>query len=231
MRRGLWWAVPLVLAGCVFHEKPPFSECDEGDVLACQCADGSASRQVCEDEVLGACMCERGEVEPAEYRYLIVEDDSVDEGRTGAAGADICWVVAECGGEAVVAVSASLEVGQGLVCDGMSMDAPCETGVDRRDPAAALGDEMRCEAESAPSDYVSLGLGGLLVVEFESDLSGCVAVLYVLEGRDEDRYRVYVCATPTLAEETCLLDGEPVAELDGLGGSLSVELPLAGERR
>lgn len=230
MRRGLWWAVPLVLVGCVFHEKPPFSECDEGDVLACQCADGSASQQVCEDEVLGACMCER-EDEPVEYRYVIVEDASIEVGRAGTAGADICSVVVECFGEALVAVSASLEVGQGVVCDGMSTDAPCEDGVDRRDAAAALTDGTRCVAESAPSDYVSLGLGGGLAVEFAVDLAGCEVLIEALAGRTDEPYGVYVCATPMITDETCLLDGEPVAGSHGRGGSLSVELPLADERR
>lgn len=161
----------------------------------------------------------------AEYRYVIIGDDTTDENTAGTPGADICGLVANCGADDFTATGANVVIGGGTVCDGTSMAAPCESGVNRGNPIAALDNGGTCEPTSDPSDYVSLGLTGELAVEFNVDLTGCNITIVELEGRQNEPYSVYICQTETLDAATCLNGGQAIANSPAAGGSVSVDVP------
>lgn len=212
--------------------------CDDGEFGVCVCGGGAGGEgggggdPVMRDGGVGDADPDGGGGEggggPAlEYRYVIVADDAGDESFSGTAGCDICSIVANCGAEDLLGSAATLTQGFGTVCDGTSMEAPCESGVDRQNASAALVDEGICDPGSSPSDYVSLGLDGVLAVEFVVDLTGCDVLVTELEGPQNEPYSVYVCATDALDVETCLRGGEPVGRSPSHGGSISISVPLA----
>lgn len=165
--------------------------------------------------------------DPLEYRYVIIGDDNGEENLAGTAGADICSVVANCGADDLLGTSARVTLGDGTVCDGTTMDAPCESGTNRGNANAALQVEDMCEGGSSPSHYVSLGLAGELAIEFIVDLTECNVVVNELEGPQNEPYSVYICATDTLDIDTCLNMGDPVQTSPAAGGPVSFEVPAA----
>lgn len=140
------------------------------------------------------------------YEWLIVEDASDDMNTAGAPGADICGVEFHCpDGLEGYGVEAILDPGAGEHCQegGDVNGEPCYA--DRDDPRAALGaPQLPCEADSSPSHYVALGLGGRLAVRVntagatltESGILGCEVVVHERPGREMEGYRVSVCADP-----------------------------------
>ncbi len=128
------------------------------------------------------------------YRWLVVVDTSI-EVEVGSAGADICGASVVCGeGAETLAEEATLLAGSG------------ETGARSGDPDAARDDGVACSAES-PSDFVTLGLGGVLGLRFPRTLLGCRVSIADRPSELEETYDVYVC---TSAARTDCLDGGPL---------------------
>ncbi|MCA9557447.1 MAG: hypothetical protein KC583_02675, partial [Myxococcales bacterium] len=140
-------------------------------------------------------------------------------------GADICGVIAECDGVETTATSAQITVGQGLVCDGSTTEAPCESGTNRQNADAAKDRGDNCMGNSSPSDYASLGLSGEIALGFDTDLQGCSVTIAEATGNDTEGYDVYVCQTPVLDAATCI--GGAVLQSADMGGSISVAVPAA----
>lgn len=216
----------LLACGVLFGLTAGIAACDVDDGTAdCEtgdCTDGGAGGE-------GGEGGEGGNVMGAEYRYVIIVDDTEASGGQGTDGADICGIVADCGGTAADTVSGTLTVGGGDVCDGSTMEAPCESGVDRQDPETALDTGMLCDPannSTPPSHYASLGLSGQLAIEFDRDLQGCTVTVVEHAGRDTEVYDVYVCESTDFTAETCLLMGQPVAVAD-MGGEVSFDVPAA----
>lgn len=184
---------------------------------------------VCGDAGAGGMAGEGGEGggEPAvEYNWVIIFDSSAEENMAGTPGVDICGVVFNCGADDFPPDAAGGHVeGDGLVCDGSNMDAPCESGTDRGDPNAAADDGSSCDAGSSPSDYVSLGVSGQVALDAGVDLQGCTINIIELDGGSTpmESYSVYVCPTDTL-DDTCL-GGASLADSPETGGPISVEVP------
>lgn len=177
-----------------------------------------------------------GEDLPPVYAWLIIEDTSDDMNTAGAPGADICGVEFNCpdtiDGQPVegYGVEAILEAGAGEHCqEGETVNGePCFA--DRDDPRAALdAPQLPCEADSSPSHYVALGLGGRLAVRVDtksaslgmSGLLGCDVVVHERPGRESEGYRVSVCADPDGID--CLAPRPLAASSDG--DLLSVSVP------
>ena len=171
------------------------------------------------------------------YAWLIIEDASDDMNMAGAPGADICGVEFSCpdtlDGRRVegYGVEAILEAGAGEHCkEGEDVNGePCFAN--RDDARAALdAPQMPCEADSAPSHYVALGLGGRLAVRVdtktaslgEAGLLGCEVVVHERPGREREGYRVSVCADP---DGTDCLAPRPVAA-SAEGDLLSLSVPV-----
>lgn len=166
--------------------------------------------------------------EPVTYSWLHIVDDSPTEEGRGGDGVDICGVYARCDGEQWVGALGTYFLGAGEVCDGTTLDGVCETGVDRTNPNDALDAGERCrphaENEAPPSDFVSLGLGGRLSLEFDVDLRGCeITVVEQGEGVVE-AYDVYVCTADRLSADDCLGDGLSLAHAEE-GGTLTFAAP------
>lgn len=208
---GVLFGLTAGLGGCDVDDE---EDCEAGD---CTETDGGAGGQ-------GGV----GGGDPAEYRYVIIADDSTEENMAGTPGADICGIVANCGGDDFTATGATITaIGSGTVCDGTSMDAPCESGVNRGNASAALDTGDVCEPVSNPSDYVSLGLSGEIAILFNVDLTECNLTIRELEGNQNEPYSVFVCQTDTLDAATCLNAGNAIANSPAAGGELSVDVPAA----
>lgn len=203
----------LSSTGCFIHSDYFPEECD-----AARC--GAEPQPDAEPEP---------EPEPAPYQYVHIVDNTVDRGGQGVDGADICGLVAVCDDQVHVAVDATLYLGDGEICDGTTNEAPCEAGVNRQNPLAALDDGYTClphfENEFEPSHAVSLGLAGELAVRFDVDLRGCLIDIGEHLGRDAEPYLVYVCNGPTLTAEGCLGDGDALAYSHAEGGQVSFDVP------
>jgi hypothetical protein len=156
---------------------------------------------------------------PALYDYLLIVDSSEEENRSGTPGADVCGVSAICNGVEIVATTAALAPGTGSIC--MAGDPMCAT--DRANPDAALDDGVACDDASVPSDYVSLGMGGVLTVGFAQDLRGCeVDVIENPRGATRESYFVLVCADRF--GDNCL-EGQPLIEV-AHGGNAAFDVPF-----
>lgn len=164
------------------------------------------------------------------YTWLHIVDSTAEGEGRGGDGADICGIRLECPDEdgARLGEEASLFLGAGQVCDGTTLDGPCEAGFDRTDPAAALDDGATCrphvENEAPPSDFVSLGFAGELAVQFARDLRGCAVTVVELVDGGFEAYDVYVCTGDTLSADGCLGDGDAVAGAQG--GTITFDVPL-----
>lgn len=151
-------------------------------------------------------------VDDKPYPFVWILDTSLPEYEDGAAGVDICGLSSECGRPTMATIS----MGAGEVCDGVGCP------VDRRNPTAALDDGAACAADSAPSDYVSLGGNGLLSVQFGVSLVGCSLSIVELDaGGHDETFEVYVCDGPSAADN-CLNNGIPLAT--GLSGTVQVQV-------
>lgn len=210
----------LLACGVLFGMTFGLAACD---VEEDDCADG----EVCDDAGAGGEGGEGGGVVEAEYSYIIIVDDSQVENMQGTPGSDFCGITANCGGDDLTGDDASVILGSGLVCDGTTTEAPCESGTDRGNAAAALDTGANCEPGSSPSDYVSIGVAGQLAVAFGVDLQGCDIVITELEGNDDEPYGVYLCQTEVLEAETCINMGDQVAASEAAGGPVSFTAPTA----
>lgn len=141
--------------------------------------------------------------EPLRYTWLLVVDTSLEENAFGAPGADICGVSFDCGDVQGHGVDALLWAGDGQHCreGGEVNGEPCMA--DRDDPGAVMGvPHDPCEADSTPSHYVALGVGGVLAVRLEAEggeiaergLGGCSITVHERVSRDNESYQVSVCA-------------------------------------
>ncbi|MEZ4469396.1 MAG: hypothetical protein R3F60_01070 [bacterium] len=159
-------------------------------------------------------------VEAPAMDWVLVIDDSEAENMAGTPGADICGMTVTCDGAAVAAVAALLTPGDGELCD--TVREGCSAV--RTDPNAARDDGSSCEGGSNPSDYVSLGIGGLLSVQFAQALPGCDLEVVELVGNDAEAYDVYVCDAADAATATCANNDQPIATA-GEGGTVNVTVP------
>lgn len=161
---------------------------------------------------------------PVEYMFVQITDTSADENTNGTPGVDICGVSADCGGAPLTGINGTLTQGTGTICEAIDPAADCSAP--RNDANASLDDGSACDPASAPvSDYVSVGMGGMLWIEFEQDLQGCSLDIIEHSGSNAEVYEVRVC---TAADEVdCLLaDGTPLGTATA-GGEISVDVPAA----
>ncbi|MEZ4467928.1 MAG: hypothetical protein R3F60_01745 [bacterium] len=155
--------------------------------------------------------------------WVFVVDASSGVSEVGAPGADICGLVATCEGTSVPTVAALLTPGDGDLCYDVGDGCPTV----RADPNAARDDGADCAVASSPSDYVSLGFGGFLVVHFDRDLRGCVVQVTEAtepDGDALDAYDVFVCDDGDLASATCVANGAPLITAP-MGGNVRVTVP------
>lgn len=202
----LFLSLPLlVLTGC---DVDAMDDPGGGDL---ECPEG----QICEDEA---------PLEPteAQFHWLIILDNSTDENLAGTPGVDICGVELICDGRSYRGVEALLHPGAGEMCT----ERGPSCGAARNVAAAALDRGAACSADSSPiSDYVSLGIGGVLAIRFDRDLRGCEVHVVEHQGRDRESFEAYVCQDGSF--EACLTDAPT---LEGrFGGSVSGDVPAARE--
>lgn len=169
------WCVAIV--ACTQEEG---GECIEDG--GCGCPDGG--------------LTDDGGVAPLPFRYAVIVDYSEVglEPWSYTAGADVCGVVADCGGELHFGSAAELVSGYRGDC---AADQACSRGVVRDDARAALDDGASCGLSGDRSDFVSLGAQGELIVEFDIDLRGC-SVMVREHPQDDGRYEsfyLFVCQT------------------------------------
>ncbi|MCB9548108.1 MAG: hypothetical protein H6706_20015 [Myxococcales bacterium] len=125
-----------------------------------------------------------------EASWVVLVDVSPDE-ENRTPGSDICGVSAVCADGAVVPQTAILVAGAGTFC---SEVGPGCTAV-RDDAVAALDDGALCRGGSAPSDYVSMGIGGSLAVDFGRALAGCTVAVVELAASRVEAYEILICET------------------------------------
>ncbi len=151
------------------------------------------------------------------FTHVILTDTSADENGAGTPGVDICSVVSSCG----TPVEAQLILGGGTLCEEVGDDC----SADRTDPTAALSVEMECEPVSAPSHYVSTGMGGQLIVIFGETQAGCDLTINELAGNDDESASVMVC-TGVEQDDDCLTTADGSTDLiTGASGEFSVSVP------
>lgn len=183
------------------------------------------------DQAVGGCHVEYDPVDDHDYgpepiRYstvLIIDVSSFAVNVQGTPGVDICGVEARCDrGETLAGDEAMLTPGDGWIC---TDDVP-GCGADRSDANQALDSGNDCELESlGVSHYVSLGLAGILAVEFVRDLGGCT--LSVVEADQEatgEAYDVYVCADEVGVD--CLGGDDGPIHRAPRGGRTTFDVPL-----
>jgi hypothetical protein len=159
------------------------------------------------------------DLENAELKWVVIFDDSNEDYGTGTAGADICGVVARCDGQRLTGVQSLYEAGAGDICN--RSGPGCQA--DRGNPEAALDDGESCSPDSVPSDYLSLGLGGELGINFNRDLRGCNVTVREYDGADPERVEVYVCNTGAItADSLCVNANMPLSAGEG---TLSFTVP------
>ena len=147
---------------------------------------------------------ETGPGEGAVYTWVIIEDTSDEENIHGTPGVDICGVSFSCpGGVSGHGMEAEVTVaGAGSVC--VEADSDCSASRDL--PEAAVGvPENPCVAISAPSHYVSIGVGGILAIRLgvgaddgtlidSGGLTDCdVTVVELAGGSVPESYKVNTC--------------------------------------
>lgn len=133
------------------------------------------------------------------YPFAVIVDISTDENTDGTAGADICGVVAECEGEVRYGVISAFEVGGGAICGQTDEEIPaCGANGTANDPTQGIDDGAQCTLEFDPetgaANYVSLGMGGTLILDFSGDLQGCSLSVIEHAGDDTEGYSVKLCA-------------------------------------
>lgn len=135
------------LLGCSEDQRNPSTD----DEVTDSSADGPTS------DAVPPCTCGT-----EQHVWILLDDLSEESSLQGTPGVDICGVEFECAGGAVgYGVEAVLRAGDGMICEAAGEDCLAA----RDDPNATLGPiEQACELASAPSQYVSLGLGGRLAL-------------------------------------------------------------------
>ncbi|MBU0554149.1 hypothetical protein KKF91_08470 [Myxococcota bacterium] len=146
------------------------------------------------------------------YEYVMILDNSSEENGAGTPGVDICGIWVECQG-VELSGQARLSTDDPNICTAGAPGCVAHRG----DANAAEDDGRACEGMSSPSDYVSLGMGGMLIVDFNQDLQGCRVHVVELDGGDREGAQVFVCANPA-REETCYAIGEFETNGAGDGG-------------
>lgn len=160
-----------------------------------------------------------GGVDPTPVPWVVIFDGSEGDSGNGTAGADICGAEAICSGARLLGTEARLTLGDGEVC---AAEGPgCSTS--RSDPDAALDDGVACEAASAPSDYVSLGLSGVLAIDFGQDLRGCQVTIREFEGADPESIDVFVCDAAEVGDDTFCVNAD--APLASGAGEIAFAVP------
>ena len=141
------------------------------------------------------------------YQYIVIVDNSLDFNEFGTPGADLCDVVVNCG-ENVPVFDFQQEPGSSPVCsDSNPTLCICEYqvagicgGVDRHNPLA-IENQLSCNGDDVnnQSPYYSLGLGGVLILDYDQDLSGCFVSVTERQGDDQEGYKVYACTEPNFS--------------------------------
>lgn len=149
------------------------------------------------------------------FDWVLIVDDSAEENMAGTPGADICGIDSSCGS----AIAAFLNPGGGDLCDAEGPNC----AANRADPDAARDSGEACDADSAPSHYVSLGMSGTLSVQFSESQAGCTLTVVEHQGSQQEGYEVYVCAGQD-SSSGCL-NGDAAIETAGNGGTVQVNVP------
>jgi hypothetical protein len=157
-----------------------------------------------------------------EFNVVYIIDTSMEENPSGTPGSDICGVSAECSGTDLDPQAVELVAGAGDVCvQGQSVGGSA-CSADRGNADAARDNGATCEAASAPSDYVSIGVNGSLAVTFGQDLRGCsVQVVENNQGATPEGYDVFICADT--AGTNCI--NSAAIESAPNGGNVSFDVP------
>lgn len=150
------------------------------------------------------------------YSWVRVVDISDEENMAGTPGVDICGIIVDCGDGPLSGMSPTYSQGMGDLCSAMGPDCSAV----RTDPAAANDNGDACDPVSMPtSDYVSLGLGGEVAVDYGQDLRGCDVTIIEHAGNDTEAYEIWVCAE---ASDNCLNDVALLEDADGGNSSTTV---------
>ena len=198
--------------------------CGAGGSDGCVCPDGTVGIRICDDSgIQSGCACpfslsDAGygstadgaglvDAEPPSIEVLdwvIIEDTSNEENTHGTPGADVCGVSFVCPGgiQGVGLESRFIVRGWGDICAEEMSDCLASRDL----PEAALGPpEIPCEAASAPSHFVSIGVQGILAVRMgvtgddrtlidQGGLVDCdVSVVELAGGSVFESYQVRVC--------------------------------------
>jgi hypothetical protein len=161
-----------------------------------------------------------------QYRWVIIVDNTVEDHMMGSAGVDICGAVALCEGTTVTGSEATVIFGEGMVCGQPdAVGEICATTPARNNPRAAA-DEGNCDDQDDESSYVSLGLEGVLAIDFNQDLRGCTVIVREDGNAGMEAYQVYICtkadAVPTLQSTDCI-GGTSLG--DQAGGEVQIPVP------
>jgi hypothetical protein len=161
-----------------------------------------------------------------QYRWVIVVDNSVEDGMMGSAGVDICGAVAQCEGATATGSEATIIFGEGMVCGQPdAFGEICATTPERNNPRTAT-EEGNCRDREDESGYVSLGLEGILSIDFNQDLRGCTVIVREDGNAGTEAYKVYVCtngdAVPARESTECI-GGTYLA--DQAGGEVQISVP------
>lgn len=138
----------------------------------------------------------------APLKWVVVVDVSRFDHDDGASGADVCGVIAECDGDLVFAKQSHYLRGSGALCEAVGP----ECSADRTDGRNVFQFARGCDADSTPSDYLSLGMEGLIALDFGRPLTGCGVLTRVLP-RPGEQVRVFVCDMPGFLPDVTCVDG------------------------
>ncbi len=131
---------------------------------------------------------------------LVILDSSKDVNASGTAGADICFAKVECDEDNALKETKVNVVNDGKVCTGDTLqDAElCSSGKDRGN-ADALKNEG-CNDLDGKSGYVSLGMGGSILLTYEKTLVGCDVTVGENNKKadgsinpEDESYNLYIC--------------------------------------
>ena len=136
-----------------------------------------------------------------QYRSLVIQDVSSEIDQAGTPGVDVCEVIIECDTPLEV-VDFSSNRGESPLCNGSNgnhclctdeINETCATGVNRTDPPVAYDGNNTCT-----DNYVSLGLAGRLILNYNTNLVGCTIQIIELAGQTSEAYHVKLCTDATL---------------------------------
>ncbi len=175
-----------------------------------------------------------GGVDTISYPFVVISDISEAENIDGMPGVDICRVQLDCNGETRLGTVEDYDAGTGQICGqaGVELTA-CAEGVVFNDPAMGVDGNSLCDPAERTADggspFVSLGMGGQLVVRFESDVQGCSLDIAEHVGAEVEGYRFKLCAETAGGQvdlNRCI--GEQSFENGGNGTIVIPEPPVQG---